>query len=82
MWMASGLSAKQQQVAADTLQNNQVNPEDVREMVIVGNDTVDVIIPEKNFGRYDRGLFNYLFIPKGPWSLGITAAYGSIDSDD
>ena len=58
MWMASGLSAQQQQVAADTLQNHQVNPEDVREMVIVGNDTVDVIIPEKNFGRYDRGLFN------------------------
>lgn len=82
MWMASGLSAQQQQVAADTLQNNQVNPEDVREMVIVGNDTVDVIIPEKNFGRYDRGLFNYLFIPKGQWSLGITASYGSIDSDD
>ena len=27
MWMASGLSAQQQQVAADTLQNNQVNPE-------------------------------------------------------
>ena len=75
MWMASGVSAQQQQVVADTLQNNQVNPEDVREMVIVGNDTVDVIIPEKNFGRYDRGLFNYLFIPKGQWSLGITASY-------
>ena len=67
MWMASGLSAQQQQVVADTLQNNQKSPEDVREMVIVGNDTVDVIIPEKNFGRYDRGLFNYLFIPKGQW---------------
>lgn len=35
------------------------------ERVIVAGDTVDIILPERNFGRFDRGLFNYIFIPKG-----------------
>lgn len=50
--------------------------------VIVGNDTVSMIIPEQNFGRYDRGLYNYLFIPKGRWSFGLTASYGELNTDD
>lgn len=50
--------------------------------VIVGNDTVNMIIPERNFGRYDRGLFNYLFIPKGQWSFGLTASYGGLQTED
>lgn len=57
-------------------------PDDVKELVIVGKDTVDVILPEKNYGRYDRGLFNYLFIPKGQWSFGLAVSYGSIGSQD
>lgn len=52
------------------------------EKVVVGNDTVDVVIPEHNFGRYDRGLYNYLFIPKGKWAFGLTASYGSLNTDD
>lgn len=56
--------------------------DDVKEMVIIGQDTVDVILPEKNYGRYDRGLFNYLFIPKGQWSFGLAVSYGSIGSQD
>lgn len=54
----------------------------VDEMVIVGNDTVSIILPQKNYGRYDRGLMNYLFIPKGQWSFGMTASYGEFNSDD
>lgn len=50
--------------------------------VIVGNDTVKLIIPEKNYGRYDRGLFNFLYIPKGQWSFGVTAFYGAFDTED
>ncbi len=57
------------------------NPE-VDELVIVGEDTVSMIIPEPNYGRYDRGLFNYLFIPKGKWSFGLSASYGSLDTED
>ncbi len=57
------------------------NPE-ADELVIVGEDTVSMIIPEPNYGRYDRGLFNYLFIPKGKWSFGLSASYGSLDTED
>lgn len=52
------------------------------EKVIIGNDTVSIILPQKNFGRYDRGLFNFLFIPKGQWSFGLTASYGEFSTED
>ncbi len=52
------------------------------ELVIIKGDTVSVILPQKNYGRYDRGLFNYLFIPKGQWSFGMLASYGEFNSDD
>ncbi len=52
------------------------------EMVIVGNDTISIILPQKNYGRYDRGLYNYLFIPRGQWAFGLTASYGEFSSDD
>lgn len=57
-------------------------PDIINEKVIIGNDTVSIIIPEKNYGRYDRGLYNYLFIPKGQWAFGLTASYGEFDCDD
>ena len=50
--------------------------------MIVGQDTVSVIIPQKNYGRYDRGLYNYLFVPKGQWSFGLMASYGEFNTDD
>jgi hypothetical protein len=43
---------------------------------------VSIILPERNFGRYDRGLYNWLFIPKGRWAFGMTASYGSLDTED
>ncbi|MCM1036480.1 MAG: hypothetical protein NC406_04065 [Bacteroides sp.] len=52
------------------------------EMVIVGNDTVPLTMKERNFGRYDRGLFNYLFIPRGKWGFGLTASYGELNTED
>jgi len=52
------------------------------EKVIIGGDTVSMIIPQRNLGRYDRGLFNFLFIPKGQWAFGITASYGEFDTED
>ncbi len=52
------------------------------EMVIVGNDTVPLTMKERNFGRYDRGLFNYLFIPRGTWGFGLTASYGELNTED
>lgn len=52
------------------------------ETVIVGGDTVSIILPQKNYGRYDRGLFNYLFVPKGQWSIGLMASYGEFSTDN
>lgn len=70
---------KKSELIADSLEMRQFQ-DSMR--VIVGNDTVSMIIPEQNFGRYDRGLFNYLFIPKGSWSFGLTASYGELNTDD
>ncbi len=55
---------------------------ELHESVIVGSDTVPLVIPEKNWGRYDRGLNNYLFIPRGRWSFGLTASYGQLSTED
>lgn len=77
LWSADGLQA-QEVVRKDMFT---LNPDSV-EHVIVGGDTVSVIIPERNFGRYHRGLFNYLIIPRGKWGFGLTASYGEIVTDD
>lgn len=54
----------------------------VNSRVVIGKDTVSIIIPQRNLGRYDRGLYNYLFIPKGQWQFGLTASYGEFNADD
>lgn len=59
-----------------------ISPELLEETVVIGNDTVPIIIPAANYGRYDRGLFNFLFIPKGQWMFGLSASYGEFNSDD
>ena len=74
-------------IGADSIDNKIIsqltpNADVLNEKVIVGNDTVNLIIPERNFGRYDRGLFNYLFIPKGQWSFGLDVSYGEFNSED
>ncbi|MCH5345840.1 MAG: hypothetical protein J1E63_01950 [Muribaculaceae bacterium] len=50
--------------------------------VIVRGDTVPMIIPQRNLGRFDRGLYNYLFIPRREWAVGLTASYGEFDASD
>lgn len=57
--------------------NSRLDPLD---MIVIGNDTVPPIIKDRNLGRYDRGLFNYVFIPKGMWQLGVTASYGEFNA--
>lgn len=56
-----------------------VNPD---EKILVRGDTVNLIIKDRNLGRFDRGLFNYLFIPKGVWQFGLTASYGEYSTSD
>lgn len=57
------------------------NP-DLQELTLVNGDTVPIVLPQQNYGRYDRGLLNYLFIPKGQWSFGLMASYGEFGADD
>lgn len=55
---------------------------DSAHMVILNGDTISSIIPEHNFGRYHRGLYNHLFIPRGQWGFGLTASYGELSTED
>lgn len=64
-------------IKLDTLPNPYLD-----QKVIVDGDTVSIILPDKNYGRYDRGLYNFLIIPKGTWSFGLTASYGEFSTDD
>lgn len=79
-------AASQATEVADTTEKRivkgRIHHPEMDEMVIVGNDTVPLILKDRNFGRYDRGLFNYLFIPKGQWSFGLMASYGEFDADN
>ena len=55
---------------------------DMNEKVVFRGDTVPMVLRDRNLGRYDRGLFNFLFIPKGTWHFGLTASYGEISTSD
>ncbi len=59
-----------------------IDPELLDMKVVVGNDTIPFVLPSPNYGRYDRGLYNFLFIPRGQWMFGLTASYGEFSSDD
>ena len=60
-------------------QENIINPS---EKVIFKGDTIPMILKDRNLGRFDRGLFNFLFIPKGTWQVGLTASYGEFSTSD
>jgi len=59
-----------------------LDPLPEQDLVIVRGDTVSQVLRSRNLGRYDRGLFNYLFMPKGGWQVGLTASYGKFDAND
>lgn len=55
---------------------------ELRERVVYRGDTINTVLTSRNFSRFDRGLSNYLFIPRGQWTFGITAAYGEFSTSD
>lgn len=55
---------------------------DVDERTIYRGDTVPMVLKSINLGRYNRGLSNFLYIPKGNIAMGITASYGEIKTSD
>lgn len=58
---------------------NRLDPD---EMTVHRGDTVPMVLRSINLGRYDRGLSNFLYIPKGVWAIGLTASYGEIGTRD
>ncbi len=65
-----------------TIVKGKIYHPEMDEKVIVGSDTVNLVLKDYNYGRYDRGLFNYLFIPKKQWTLGLSASYGEFNAND
>lgn len=49
---------------------------------LIDGDTVPAILHQRNFSRYDRGLSNHLFAPRGKWVFGLSASYGELSTDD
>lgn len=58
---------------------DRLNPD---EMTIHNGDTIPMVLRQLNLGRHDRGLSNFLYIPRGVWSIGLTASYGEIDTKE
>ena len=57
-------------------------PSPEEDLVRVDGDTISQVLKSRNLGRFDRGLYNYLFIPRNRWQLGITASYGKFSTED
>ncbi len=55
---------------------------ELAEKVVYHGDTISTVLKSRNLGRFDRGLLNYLYIPHGQWTFGITASYGEISTSD
>lgn len=55
---------------------------DPNEKVTFRGDTLPMVLKDRNLGRFDRGLFNFLYIPRGIWQIGLTASYGEFSTED
>lgn len=59
-----------------------INRLDLDEKTIHKGDTIPMVIKNSWIGRFNRGLSNFLYIPKGTWQLGVTASYGELGTRD
>ncbi len=55
---------------------------DLSEITVFRGDTIPMVLKDRNLGRFDRGLLNHLFIPKGMWQFGLSASYGEFSTAD
>lgn len=53
-----------------------------QQRVLFRGDTLNMVLHDRNFGRFDRKLFNYLAIPRGIWKFSLTASYGELSTSD
>ena len=83
MWVPDSLAKSVDDLLSGNSQMVKYAPGyDEKELVTFRGDTIPMMLRDRNLGRFDRGLFNYLFIPKGMWQIGITASYGKFDTKD
>ena len=83
MWVPDSMVKPMQQVMSGRYKVvRDASVIDFDEKVRVNGDTVNMVMRDRNYSRFDRGLFNYLFIPKSSWMFGITASYGEFTSTD
>lgn len=68
--------------AQSIVRKGQYESTDTAGRVVVDGDTVSMVLPQRNWGRFDRGLKNYIFIPRNQWGFGLTASYGELQTRD
>lgn len=66
----------------DEVQGVLSGPDTPADKVTFRGDTIPVVLRSRNFSRFDRGLTNFLFIPKGQWAIGVTASYAEFNTKD
>ena len=88
MWIPDSMSLKVNTLLENGIlevaerEKNSNEQIDLNEKVVFRGDTINMVLKSRNLGRFDRGLFNYLFIPKGIWQVGLTASYGEFSTSD
>lgn len=82
IWVPDSLADDVRNIVNGRGEVRMLDPLPEQDLVIVRGDTVSQVLRSRNLGRYDRGLFNYLFMPKGGWQVGLTASYGKFDAND
>lgn len=90
VWVPDSLNTKVNDILQGkelaTFSRKQIGDDEIdhNEKVLFRGDTINMILKDRNLGRqrFDRGLFNWLFIPKGIWQVGLTASYGEFSTAD
>lgn len=82
LWVPDSLQRDVKGVLEGKADVNFHNPDPEQDLVRVNGDTISQVLRSRNLGRFDRGLYNYLFIPRGSWQVGITASYGQFNASD
>lgn len=82
IWVPDSMSRDVRNLLRGRVETIEKVPAPERDLVVVNGDTISQVLKDRNLGRYDRGLSNFLFIPKGAWQFGITASYGKFKTED
>lgn len=72
----------QNQTNGNEIQRKKDVKDEAVSLVIVGNDTINEYLRGKNWGRFDRKLYNHLYIPKGGVAVGLAVSFGNYDTSD